>query len=733
MSPKKDKAQSKKAVEDETSTLTAVIERVVFHAQDTGFTVARIKLRGKSELETAVGKMASLNPGESVELTGKWINNKKFGKQFQVESYMPLKPGTLLGIEKYLGSGLIKGIGPVYAGKLVEKFGMETLDIIDNQPERIREVEGIGKRRAGMILEAWREQKNIRRVMVFLQGHGVGPIRAVKIFKTYGDQAVELIRDNPYRLADDIWGIGFKIADGVAQKIGFALDSPHRARAAILHVLNDASGEGHCFLPWKDLQEICCEKMQVPPPVLEEAFNRLLLEERVISEGQAVYLKWLYFSEMQAAKNLAILSKAPPPRKLIDPDLAVDWVSGQIDMKLSPGQAEALKLALSGGVSIITGGPGVGKTTILKALVTILRRARWEVTLCAPTGRAAKRMTETVGLEAKTIHRLLKYKPGENKFEYDGSSRLNTDCVIVDEMSMVDIGLFNNLLTAIPPGAGLIMVGDVDQLPSVGAGMALRDLIDSGRIPTARLTEIFRQHENSLIIKNAHRVNRGEYPISPGEEAGALSDFYFVNCEDPAKIEEIIIKTVTGRIPARFGFDPIEDVQVISPMAKRGLGAQVLNDRLQEVLNPGPVELTSYGRAFKTGDKVMQIRNNYDKEVFNGDMGRIVSINGDMQFLQVNFDGSLVEYDFSELDEIVLAYACTVHKSQGSEFPAVVMPLYTGHFILLQRNLLYTALTRAKKLAVMVGSRKALGIAIGNDKIVKRHTRLKERIIQEFN
>ena len=715
-------------MEQKSETVTGIIHKIVFQSQDTGFTVARLKVKNQSDPVTIVGKIAGLDEGKTVELSGKWITHKKFGRQLQVETFLELKPGTLLGIEKYLGSGIVPGIGPKFARRIVQKFGLETLDVIENNPELIREVEGIGKKRAGQILKSWNSQKNLRNTMIFLQGHGIGPARATRIFKKYGENTIGLVQENPYRLAEDIWGIGFKVADEIAGNLGIDKNSSQRAGAAIKFALTQAAEDGHCFLELNQLLEICHSSLNVPYPVLLPQLDNLITENKLIFDEDSVYLKRYYYSEKKSAEALSAIMNAPSDQYRADPDSAVKWVQNAIGMKLSQSQKEAVKMALKNKVTVITGGPGVGKTTILKALVTILRKAGYAVSLCAPTGRAAKRMAEAVGIEAKTIHRLLKYKPMENKFEYDGSCQLNTDCVIVDEMSMVDITLFYNLLVAIPPKAKVVMVGDVDQLPSVGAGMVLKDLIESGVIPTSNLTEIFRQKQDSLIIKNSHLINKGEFPIIPSYSSGKLLDFYFILSEDPEKIGELIMKTVTERIPRRFGLDPIGDIQVISPMAKRVLGAKILNEQLQEAQNKNPVLISTLGRDFRIDDKVMQIRNNYELEVYNGDIGRIQEINAKTETLTVNFDGRPVEYDLSKIDELVLAYACTVHKSQGSEFPAVVMPLYTGHYILLQRNLLYTAITRAKKLVVLVGSRKALGIAISNNKVVERNSRLRFRL-----
>ena len=711
--------------------LSGIIHKVVFSSEETGFSVVRFKLKQREEPITVVGKFAGPEPGKTLELTGRWITHQKFGKQFKMENYIEMKPGTLPGVEKYLGSGIVPGIGPAFAKRIVKKFGMETLDVIENDPDRILEVEGIGKKRISQIVESWKTQKELRNTMIFLQGHGIGPGRAAKIYRRYGINAINMVRENPYRLAEDIWGIGFKIADDIAGKLGFDRESPLRARAAIFFILNEAANDGHCFLEADDLKMKCMDSLGIPEEVLIPVMDEMSLERKLVYEDRAVYLKRYFYSETKSAEALMEIMRTPSESYEPDPDAAIAWVQEGVGVKLSPGQKEAVKLALENKVCIITGGPGVGKTTILKALVMILNRAGYVVSLCAPTGRAAKRMTEAVGQESKTIHRLLKYKPAENKFEYDGSSRLNTDCIIVDEMSMVDITLFYNLLVAIPPKAKVIMVGDVDQLPSVGAGMVLRDMIQSRVVPTARLTEIFRQKEGSLIIKNAHLINKGEFPEIPSTRSLDLHDFYFVQVEDPEKISDMIIKMVTERIPQRFGLNRINDIQVMSPMAKRVLGAAILNEKLQAAQNKNPVAVSSMGRDFRVGDKVMQIRNNYELEVFNGDIGRIEHIFPDTGGIVVNYDGEIVDYDISKIDELVLAYACTVHKSQGSEFPAVVVPLYTGHYILLQRNLLYTAVTRAKKLVVLVGSRKALAIAIKNNKVVMRNTRLTRRLIGE--
>jgi exodeoxyribonuclease V alpha subunit len=701
------------------------VERIVFRAEDSGYTIARIITGKTGELTTIVGKLASISPGETGEFSGAWVNNKKFGRQFQVESYRELRPSSIEGIEKYLSSGMVKGIGSELAGRLVKRFGVDTLDIIDNQPERLNEVEGIGPKRIEQILSAWDKQKNIRDIMVFLQGEGIGPARAVKIYKTYGSSSLEIIKKNPYRLAEDIWGIGFKLADSVAKRMGIPEESPLRAEAAIMHILDKSSEEGHCYLPSDILREKA-SKLDIPGEVFDKSLGFLISTEKLVRENEMIFLAKYFRYEKETAEYLKVIKSSPSRSLPLNPEKAINLIGNDGSFQPSPDQLNAIKTSLMEKTSIITGGPGVGKTTILKALVEILNKTGRSAALCAPTGRAARRMSESVGREAKTIHRMLEYKPGTNSFTYNQNRKLDYDWIIIDEMSMVDISLFYHLLSAIESGTCILMIGDVDQLPSVGAGQVLKDLIESETIPVTKLTEVHRQKADSLIIKNAHRINAGNMPLvqqgsKPGE---SLVDFYFVECDTPEKTREVLLKTVTERIPHRFRLHPVNDVQVLSPMLKGDLGVESLNRELQKSLNPE----TSDIRGFRIGDKVMQMRNNYEKDVFNGDIGKVCAVDTRNELLRIDFDGKIVDYDYSELDEIKIAYCCTVHKSQGSEFPAVVIPLYTGHFILLQRNLLYTAVTRAKKLVVLAGSKKALAIAVKNNKVAMRYTDLKNKL-----
>ncbi len=670
-------------------------------------------------------------------MQGEWGNHPKFGEQFKVVHYKSLVPASVAGIEKYLGSGLIKGIGPVMAKRIVKKFEKETLDIIEQEVEKLTEIDGIGRKRIEMIKKAWADQKEIRQVMIFLQSHGVSSAYATKIFKTYGNESIEVVQENPYRLATDIFGIGFLTADRIAEKLGFAKDSELRAEAGILYVLHQLADEGHVYYPFQPLVNKCQEILEVDQEILSRALTSLNAEKKIViddlqekeskADYLAVYLAKFHLSETNIAARMKVLVNAPKSIRPFDPDKALKWVQKQLDIALAPKQIDAVRRAVTDKVLVITGGPGTGKTTIVNAILKIFVKSGVKLLLAAPTGRAAKRMSEATGYEAKTIHRLLEYSIQKGGFQKNDQTPLRCDLLIVDEASMIDTILMHHLLKAIPPRATFILVGDVNQLPSVGAGNVLHDIIASGAVPVMELNEIFRQAKESLIIVNAHKINQGLMPAFK-PSGHKLADFYFIEQEEPEKVLGIILELVKERIPKRFGFDPIDDIQVLTPMHKGMVGAGNLNLELQNALNPGPDSLSRGGKNFRINDKVMQVQNDYEKEVFNGDLGRIVRINLEAQEVTIDFDGKKVPYDYPDLDEVVLAYAISIHKSQGSEYPAVVIPILTQHYVLLQRNLIYTAVTRGKKLVVMVGSKRALAIGIGNDKTRKRYTYLRNRL-----
>jgi exodeoxyribonuclease V alpha subunit len=711
--------------------LQGSVERVTFHSPESGFCVLRVKVRGQRELVTVIGSAATITPGEYVECAGAWTNDRQHGLQFKTQHLRVVPPTTLEGIEKYLGSGMVKGIGPHFARKLVRAFGEQVFDVIEQEPERLLDLEGIGPKRKARVTSAWAEQKVVREIMVFLQSHGVGTARAVRIYKTYGDQAVERVQENPYRLALDIHGIGFKTADAIAQRLGIPHDALIRAQAGVRHVLQEIAGDGHCAAYRESLLESAVNLLEIPGPIIEQAVEEELSGENLVAEPiedkPALFLTPLYRAERGIAVHIARLI-GDPCWGPIDTDRAVPWVEEKTGLSLSESQREAVAQAVNGKVTVITGGPGVGKTTVVNSILQIIRAKGVKVLLCAPTGRAAKRLAESTNAEAKTIHRLLEFDPRTMGFKCNQDEPLDGELIVVDEVSMVDTVLMNQLLRAVPDHCAVLLVGDVDQLPSVGPGAVLADMIGSGAVPTVRLTEIFRQAASSKIIVNAHRINRGQMPERSKK---TQSDFYFIGSDTPEDIHDKLLQVVTERIPKRFGLDPINDVQVLTPMNRGGLGARSLNVELQQRLNPGAEpRVTRFGWTYAPGDKVIQTVNNYDKDVFNGDIGRVVRIDEEEGLIFVNYDGRQVEYETGELDEVSLAYATTVHKSQGSEYPAVVIPLGMQHYMLLERNLLYTAVTRGKTLVVVIGQTKALAMAVKRLGSVKRLTNLRYRLQQ---
>lgn len=708
------------------------VERVTFHSEESGFCVLRVKVRGRRDLVTVIGNAAAVTPGECVECAGIWQNDRNHGLQFKASRLTTIPPDTLDGIEKYLGSGMVKGIGPHFAKILVRAFGAEVFTVIEATPERLLRLPGIGSKRADRITAAWAGQKAVREIMVFLHSHGVGTGRAVRIYKVYGDEAVARVTENPYRLALDVHGIGFKTADVIAGRLGVAPDSLIRAQAGVRHVLQEMSADGHCAASRDTLVSKSEHLLEIGRETLEEAVRLEINQENLVEEEidglPCLFLTPLHRAEVGVANHMRrILYGGPPPWGRIDADKALPWVEVKTSLRLSPSQKDAVRLALAGKALVITGGPGTGKTTLVNSILQILAAKRLTILLAAPTGRAAKRMAEATGREAKTIHRLLEFDPQGFGFKRGREYPLDADLVVIDESSMVDVALMNKLLAAVPDHAALMLVGDVNQLPSVGPGAVLSDLIASGSVATVRLTEIFRQAAASRIIVNAHRINNGEMPFK--NETEGLSDFYFVSAATPEEIHAKLLQVVVERIPKRFGLHPVRDVQVLTPMNRGGLGAHGLNIELQKALNGnGEPRVTRFGTAYAPGDKIMQTVNNYDKEVFNGDIGRILAIDADEGVLRADYDGRTVEYAFGELDEVSLAYATSIHKSQGSEYPAVVIPLAMQHYLLLERNLLYTAVTRGKKLVTIIGQPKALALAVKNVNANRRLTNLRARL-----
>ena len=709
--------------------LAGAVERVTFHGEDSGFCVLRVKARGHRELVTVVGHAAAVAAGEWITASGEWVNDRTYGPQFRSRFLTAAAPTSTEGIEKYLGSGMIRGIGPVYAKKLVRAFGDEVFDIIESDPGRLREVGGIGPVRAERITAAWAEQKAVREIMVFLHGHGVGTARAVRIFRTYGADAVQVMSENPYRLARDIRGIGFRTADAIAMRLGIGKSAMIRLRAGVAHALTEAMDDGHCGLPAEELRPAAAELLEAPEDLVRTAIEEELAAGNVVAdrvgETPCVFLAGLHRAEHGIAERLHRIAAAPLPWPRIDADKALPWTERRTGLVLADSQRDAVRLALSSKVLVITGGPGVGKTTIVNAILRILAAKGAGLLLCAPTGRAARRLTETSGLEARTIHRLLEVDPASGGFRRDAEHPVDCDLLVVDEASMVDVPLMHALVKAVPDRAALLIVGDIDQLPSVGPGQVLADIIGSGAVPVVRLTEVFRQAAESRIIVNAHRINAGDVPeLDPPE---AISDFYFVPADDPESAVPRVLELVRTRIPRRFGLDPVRDIQVLCPMNRGGVGARSLNIELQAVLNPaGERRVERFGWTFARGDKVMQVENDYDKDVYNGDIGRVDDVDPELGEVTARFDGRAVAYGFGELDALVPAYATTIHKSQGSEYPAVVIPLMTQHYVMLRRNLLYTGVTRGKRLVVLVGQRKAIAIAVRATSGRRRWSKLRE-------
>ena len=725
LSPPTSPTPAPRPADGEPAEVSGTVEAIVFRNDETGFTICMVKpAEGRGDPVTVVGASAAIWVGEELTARGKWTRHPQFGAQFQADTLTCIAPTSQEGLRRFLASGLIRGIGKVHAARIVEKFGGDTLRVIEKESARLEEVDGIGKVRRQRIKESWIEQRGIRDVMIFLQSNGVGTGQAARIFRQYGQDAIGVVKQNPYRLCDDVWGIGFKSADAIALRIGIPHDSPERARAGLLYLLQTQSEEGHCFCVEAELLLQAQEMLDISVERLGEALLALIESGALIREADRLYPRQLHDAESRVAAKLLRLLDTPLAHQPIDAGRALDWAERKMGLTLADAQRQALSTALTAKVTIITGGPGVGKTTIIRALTEVFGARRLNLRLAAPTGRAAKRMSEATGQEALTIHRLLRYLPAIHDFEHNAGNPLDVDCVILDETSMIDIRLMDQFLQAVPNPARVILVGDIDQLPSVGPGNVLRDAIASGVIPCQRLDTIFRQDASGLIVRNAHLINNGERLVN----GGPGSDFYFIETADPDRVIERVRDLVTNRIPRHFHFDPLADVQVLTPMRRNQLGADNLNAMLQQSLNPTGPALTRGNSHFRKGDRVMQVRNNYDKEVFNGDIGFVGAVNEEDRQLVVLFDGRPVVYDGNELDELVHAYACTIHKSQGSEYPAVVIVIATQHFKLLQRNLLYTAVTRGRKLVCIVGSSKAIHLAIRNNEVRARRTTLAGRL-----
>ena len=715
--------------------MKATLEKIIYYNQENNYLVAKCSLcENETETFTVVGNVVNPEPGTVLKIEGEWSVHPKYGRQFKIQSYVKLYPVTEKGIEKYLGSGIIEKIGPGIAARIVKHFGKESLKIIEESPEKLEEVEGIGSKRKENILSAWRKQKKTKEVMLYLYSLGIGPSTVNKIYATYGDDAPQKIQENPYCLMDDIFGIGFKKADSIAKDMGIKKDSLERIKAGIHHILIQSTDQGHIFLPYEEIKEKASSLLDVEKEKIEKALSYLQEKKEIIIEDGAVYHPELYFAEVEVAENLKKFLKKEKESLPLGWELMINLVEEREKIKLSPAQKEAVKTALQEKLMVLTGGPGTGKTTTLKLVVLLFEELGFKTLLAAPTGRAAKRLSQATEKEASTIHRLLQFVPGQG-FIKNEKNKLRADLIVIDEVSMVDIILMRALLRALPPSCRLILVGDADQLPAVGPGNVLQDIIASGAASVVKLDEIFRQAKRSLIVVNAHRINKGEFPYLyyPKKEISSFEgkDFYFLEESDKEKVEKIIVELYCRKIPEKFGFDPFSEIQVISPLYKGTAGVTRLNRILQGILNPEGRHLLRGQTLFRVGDKVMQLKNNYEKEVFNGDIGRIEEIDQEKETVTVKFPDKSVTYQGYELNQLTLSYAVSVHKSQGSEYPAIIMPVIVSHYIMLQRNLLYTALTRAKKLAILIGEKRALFIAIKNDKAIKRYTKLAERIAEK--
>ena len=702
--------------------LRCVVERITYQNPENGYSVLKVKVKGYNDLVTLVGNLLEVPVGSVLLCRGEWKVDKCYGSQFVAATWEETMPATVYGIEKYLGSGLVKGIGPRFARAIVQRFGTETIDIIETDIERLYEVPNIGRKRVAKIRESWEKQKDIKNVMLFLQGYGVSTAYAAKIYREYGKESIDKVRENPYRLADDIWGIGFKTADGIAAKMGYEKEDPRRCRSGILYTLGQLSDEGHVYAGEEQLVKTAGQLLEAGETAIRDTLAGMLQAEDLILDKDAIYLPPFYHAECGTSRRLRDLAESTG-RSLFDGLFDPSSLTAETGIEYDEVQLAAIRQAVTSKVMVLTGGPGTGKTTTTQGIIAALKKAGLRVLLAAPTGRAAKRMSEATGMEAKTIHRLLEYNP-QDGYKRNDENPLEGDALIVDECSMIDILLMNNLLKAVPVGMRLVFVGDIDQLPSVGAGNVLRDIIDSQRIPVVRLVRIFRQAQKSRIVMNAHTINQGRFPDTSN---GRDTDFFFMREDDPERAAETIVRLVKERLPRAYRESP-DRIQVLTPMQRGVVGAANLNLLLQQALNPSGPSLNRGGYTYRQGDRVMQQRNNYDKDVFNGDLGYIREVDTEERTLKVDFDGKWVEYDVTELDELTLAYATTIHKAQGSEYPIVVMPVLMTHFVMLQRNLIYTGITRAKKICVLLGAAKALAYAVRNVSVLKRNTRLKERL-----